>query len=241
MRNERINQFRFKGISSADMGIIITNPPKITGAERDEEFISVPGRSGDIICDNGRFGNTSITYETALLSDDRPLDLIAKKIKAWLQGQSGYYRLSDTYDPNYYRMAAYSGKIDIEDKMQKIGLTTLQFSCKPFKYRTDGENAFEITTASALYNPEEWESLPYIKIIGNGDITLSINNNSYGFTDVSEYIEIDSEIQNCCKGTALQNSKTSFISFPKLSPGRNEFAFTGNVSKIIVVPRWCTL
>ena len=44
MRSEKINQFKYKGISSADMGIIITQSPNIGSAERDEEYISLPGK-----------------------------------------------------------------------------------------------------------------------------------------------------------------------------------------------------
>lgn len=241
MRSEKINQFKYKGISSADMGIIITQSPNIGSAERDEEYISVPGKSGDVINDNGRFKNITVSYDVNLLSDERPLDLMARKIKAWLQGETGYFKLTDTYDPNYYRMAAYSGSIDIEDKVHKIGITTLNFNCKPFKYRIDGENDIEITKATTLYNPEEWESLPYIKIIGSGAVTLHINNNSFYISSVDEYIEIDSELQSAYKGAVLQNSKINFATFPVLSEGANNIYWVGNVSKIIIKPRWCSI
>lgn len=92
MRSEKINQFKYKGISSADMGIIITQSPNIGSAERDEEYISVPGKSGDVINDNGRFKNITVSYDVNLLSDERPLDLMARKIKAWLQGETGYFQ-----------------------------------------------------------------------------------------------------------------------------------------------------
>ena len=241
MRSEKLNQFKYKGISSADMGIIITQSPNIGSAERDEEYISVPGKSGDIINDNGRFKNITVSYDVNLLSDERPLDLMARKIKAWLQGETGYFKLTDTYDPNYYRMAAYSGSIDIEDKMRKIGITTLNFNCKPFKYRIDGENDIEITKATTLYNPEEWESLPYIKIIGTGAVTLHINNNSFYISTIDDYIEINSELQSAYKGNTLQNSKINFATFPTLCPGTNNISWVGSVSKIIIKARWCCI
>ena len=241
MRNEKINQFKYKGISSADMGIIITKSPNIGSAERDEEYISVPGKSGDVINDNGRFKNITVSYEAALLSDDRPLDLMARKIKAWLQGETGYFKLTDTYDPNYFRMAAYSGSIDIEDKIRKIGITTLNFNCKPFKYRIDGENDIEITKATTLYNPEEWESLPYIKIVGSGAVTLHINNNSFYISAIDDYIEINSELQSAYKSNTLQNSKINFATFPTLSAGTNNISWVGSVSKIIIKARWCCI
>lgn len=235
---EKINRFTYKGISSADMGIIITRSPNITSAERDEELISVPGKSGDVIIDNGRFGNVNVSYEVNLLSDEIPLDLMARKIKAWLQGKAGYFKLTDTYDPNYYRMAAYSGSIDIEDKVRKIGITTLNFNCKPLKYRIDGENNIEITKKATLYNPEEWESFPYLKIMGDGAVTLYINNNSFYISAIDEYVELDSELQSAYKGNILQNSKINFANFPAFSVGANNISWVGNVSKIIIKARW---
>ena len=241
MMSEEINKFKYKGISSADMGLIITQAPHITSPKRDEEFVGVPGRSGDVIVDNGRFENTTVSYDVAMLSDERPLELMARKIKAWLQGETGYFKLTDTYDPNYYRMAAYSGNIDIEDKVRKIGITTLNFNCKPFKYRTDGENSIVLTASATIYNPEEWQSLPYIKIVGTGAITLSVNNNSFYISSIDEYIEIDSELQSAYKGAVLQNSKINFATFPVLSEGTNNISWVGNVSKIIIKPRWCSI
>ena len=99
MINEHINRFIFNGKSSYDMGLIITETPHITSPERDVEFISVPGKDGDVINDNGKFKNVSVTYPVNLISDERPLDLMARKIKAWLQSEVGYFTLTDTYDP----------------------------------------------------------------------------------------------------------------------------------------------
>ncbi len=239
--NENINKFIFNGVSSADMGIIIAERPHITSPQRDIEYISVPGRSGDIINDNERFNNAEISYNVNIIADERPLNLMARKIKSWLQGRSGYFRLTDTYDLLYYRLAAYSSALDIEDKVNKIGITTITFNCKPFKYRIDGEREIALAAPTTLYNPEEWPSAPDIKKYGAGAVTLQINNNSFYVSNVDEYIEIDSELQSAFKGTTLQNSKISFATFPRLSPGANHISWVGNVSKITIKARWCCI
>ena len=169
------------------------------------------------------------------------MPLLVKKIKRWLQGDAGYFVLTDTYDPNYFYLACYSGKIDVADKFGKLGAATLTFKTKPFKYSLDGQRKITITGAATLYNPEDWEATPYIKIVGNGDITLSINNTSFAFTGVNEYIEVDGDIQACFKGAELQNNKVNFTDFPKLAEGKNNISFTGAVSEIIIMPRWCAL
>lgn len=235
-----VNQFEFNGKKSfSDMNLIITETPVITCPERDIEFVSVPGRSGDIINDNGRYKNITISYKVALLAEYDRLSAYLDRIKAWLYGSTGYFKLSDTYDPLYYRMASVSGAIEVTNRLNAIGTATIQFNCKPFKYRI--QNAVTITAARNLINPEAWESVPYIKIIGSGDITLSINENSYEFSDVDEYIEVDGEIMAAYKGTQLQNDKIHFTDFPTLAPGKNSISFVGNVTEIQISPRWRTL
>lgn len=241
MIRENTNRFIFRNVSSADMGLIITETPHITSPERDVEFISVPGKDGDVINDNGKFKNVSVTYPVNLISDERPLDLMARKIKAWLQSEVGYFTLTDTYDPLYYRKAAYVAALDIEDKVKKIGISSITFNCKPFKYRKDGDRETVITQPTTLYNPEAWKSQPCIRIYGTGAVTLQINNNSFFISDIDEYIEIDSELQSAFKAATLQNNKISFSTFPSFGAGANSVSWVGDVSKIIIKTRWCCI
>lgn len=239
---EGINQFSYNGKRSYDdMGLIITETPAFSSPERDIAFTSVSGRSGDILTDNKRFKNIDAAYKVAAASDAFSPEQTARKIKHWLQGEAGYFVLFDTYDPNYFRYACYSGKVDIENKICLLGKATLKFNCKPFKYRIDGKREIHITEPGRVYNPEDWESAPYIKIVGSGDITISINNASFTFRGVDGYIEVDSEMQMAYKGAELQNEKTTFTMPPALSPGQNNISFTGAVDEIIIIPRWCCL
>lgn len=239
---EGINQFSYNGKRSYDdMGLIITETPAFSSPERDITFTSVSGRNGDIVTDNKRFKNTEGTYKVAAATDVFSPEQTARKIRHWLQGEVGYFVLADTYDPNYFRYACYSGKIDIENKLRLLGKATLKFNCKPFKYRTDGQKEIRMTEPGRVYNPEDWESAPHIKIVGSGDITISINNASFAFRGIEEYIEVDSEMQMAYKGVELQNDKTTFLTPPALSPGENNISFTGAVDEIIIIPRWCCL
>lgn len=237
-----INQFSYNGKRSYDdMNLIITDTPSRVSPARRVTYTLVDGRNGDIITDEGCFDNGEVKYKVTAIAEDFEMPLLVKKIKRWLQGDAGYFVLADTYDPNYFYLACYSGKIDIADKFEKLGAATLTFKTKPFKYSLDGQRKTTITGATTIYNPEDWEATPYIKIVGNGDITLSINNTSFAFTGVDEYIEVDGDIQACFKGTELQNNKANFTDFPKLAEGENNISFTGAVSEIIITPRWCAL
>ena len=84
-----------------------------------------------------------------------------------------------------------------------------------------------------------------MKIYGSGDITLTIQSGSknatWSFTDIDTYIEVDSNLMNFYKGTEPQNDKVVGTGFPQLYRGRNTISFTGDVSRIDLMPRWVTL
>ena len=58
---------------------------------------------------------------------------------------------------------------------------------------------------------------------------------------IDEYIEIDSELMNCCRGTILKNDTVTGDCFPVLKPGDNVIACTVNVRRLEIIPRWCCL
>ena len=105
----------------------------------------------------------------------------------------------------------------------------------------EGQKTLTYQSAGEIYNPEAWESKPYIKLYGSGNITLSVGGQTWRVTGVSEYIEIDSEAMLCSKGQLPQNSKLHGDGFPTFPTGWSTIMTTGNVQKIEIIPRWCTL
>ncbi len=231
----------FKDNYSLEFGLYITGKGSYKGASRDISYQSIPGRSGDLLIDNGRYSNITIPYELTLLTPERDFAELTHLIKGWLLSEPGYYKLWDSYDQLYYRLGSYSDEVDIEQELRDLGKLSISFKCKPFKYSFEGQKAITITEESSLYNAEFYHSLPYIKINGSGDITLSINNDSFYFEDVDDYIEIDSEIMNAFKGIERQNTKMKTPNFPTLAPGNNAISWVGSVTSIEIVPRWCCL
>ena len=239
---EKLPFLMFRGHSSLEFSLLISEKGSYKGASRDISYTSVPGRSGDLITDNGRYKNISIPYKMALLNaTEREFAEIAHQIKGWLLAEAGYFRLWDSYDSKYFRLASYSDEVNIEQELRDTGTLSLTFNCKPQKYSLEGENTVILTAAGSLYNAEFFPSAPYIKIVGSGTITLTVNNNSFTFTDINEYIEIDSEIMNAYKGVVAQNNKMTGSGFPTFLPGNNTIAWTGNVKRLEIIPRWCCL
>lgn len=169
---------------------------------RDISFITIPGRNGNLIIDNGSYKNIEIPYSLALLSNgERDFATLAHIINEWLLKEAGYYELTDSYDDNYYRLAAYSSEIDIEQELTDTGKLSLKFYCKPFKYLISGKDTIRFTANGFINNPEKYASKPYIKITGSGNISVNINNDTFNFINVDEYIEIDTLLFQTIKKT----------------------------------------
>ena len=239
---EKLPFLMFKGQCSLDFGLLIAEKGSYKGAQRDITYTSVAGRSGDLITDNGCYKNINIPYKLSLLNTtEREFVEITHQIKGWLLAEQGYFPLWDSYDARYYRLASYSDEVNIEQELRNLGSLSLTFNCKPFKYSFEGQSVVTLTKTGTLYNAELFPSRPYIKIVGSGTITLTINNDAFLLSGVDEYIELDSEMMNAYKGTAAANNKMTADDFPTLYPGNNAISWVGSVERLEIVPRWCCL
>ena len=243
-----MTSFTYNGKCSADFGLHIEKKDVFSAPEYDAEFISIPGRSGDIINPNRRFSNIKVTYtvflaqkNTAALAD------VLRNIKGWLYSEPDrYHEITDSYDAEYFRYGVISGNLDIEEQLNKVGSFTVTFNCKPYKYSFAGQEMVAVDDSTlTVTNPTAFESRPYIKLYGSGVVTLNISSRDstslWTISAIDEYIEIDSELMNCFKGTALKNDTVKGAEFPVFKSGVCTINCTGDVSRIEVIPRWCCL
>ena len=233
--------FTFKNVSSLDECLIIQNKNTFAGASRDLSYTQIPGRSGDLIIDNKRYENVRINYDVCALEGTRTIPEIAHRIKSWLLSDVGYFELTDTYDPDYFRLASISDGLEMVQEKLYYGTASIEFNCKPYKYLYAGQTAQTLTSGGTVTNPEAFASKPYFKITGSGNITLTVNGNEYEFRGVDGYIEIDSESMNAYKGSESRNTKMYTPTFPTLVRGDNVISWTGSVTKVEMIPRWCCL
>ena len=231
-----MNYFEFNGVRSSDFGLIISGKDIYSAPAPDVSFVSVPGKNGDVLIDNNRFNNVTVSYNVAF----RNVKSRAAAIKLWLC-RVGYFVLTDTYQPHYFRMAAFSSNLKIDELIENVGQAQISFNCKPFMYSLAGRKTITLTEPGTVTNPEAFVALPHIKIIGSGDITLFIGARAYAVRSVESYIELDSELMAAYKGSVLYNDKINFTEFPSLPTGENNISWAGTVTQVEIVPRWRTL
>lgn len=234
-----MNYFTFDGETSADFGVYISGSGTYNAPDRDITTYSVPGRNGDLIVDNGRFLNTTITYEASIIHN---FPLNAERLRLWLKSKTGYKRLEDSYHPDFYRMAYFSGAIDFSPGFLNWNAQlTLNFTCLPQRWLKSGEFPIQMNQSGAQLFNAYMPSLPLIKVYGSGSGTLVVNQTTIVIKDISEYMMIDCDIQNAYKGTVNQNQNISAPVFPELQSGENIIAWSGNISGVEIVPRWWTI
>lgn len=229
----------FNNKSSADCRIQVAHPPGYAYPERDYTITHIPGRNGDIIQDNGCYKNVERTYEVSFDAPNEDFATYANAVSAWLHSTTGYARLEDSYEPNYYRMATYQESNIFENLYNQAGTATIVFECKPQRFLKTGDNIITIQNSLTIMNPTGFEAYPLFKVTGTSGV-LTVNGNSITFSSIDDFVMLDCELQDAYKENINKNSTISGT-FPVLKPGSNTISWTGGISSVTMKPRWWTV
>ena len=251
-----LHHFEYNGEDSRNYNLYIKNKQSYNKPERDISFISVPGRNGDLILDNGGYRNLDITYEVRLIvgniyQDEKDIEHSLNKVTNWLMPTNNYYILTDSYVPSYYRKACLKSIIQVTQLYKDIIDFEINFTCKPYMYKFEGDEKIEITSTMKINNEENSASLPLIRLYCTDEyqsltdsqklknaVTFHINGNSYQVFNVDNYVDIDSEQMNVYKNTTNMNMYYIGERFPELLIGNNVISLGKNAKKIELIPRW---
>lgn len=229
----------FDGISSTDFKIVITKFDNLSSCKRNIEFTSIPGRDGEHI-EEKELSNKEIPVEFYIDSDSvEEINILSKQIKKWLQGKKGYKELFFSDDPTTIYEAVCINKIEIDEIIEAFGEGKLYFSCKPYT-KNHCNNKITITETTSIYNTYS-ESMPYLKIHGSGDVTISINNKDLILKGIDGFIEVDCDEMECFKtvdGVISYCNNKMYSEFPVLEEGNNDISWIGNIQKIEIIPNW---
>ena len=229
----------FNNKSSADCRIQVAHPPGYAYPERDYTITHIPGRNGDIIQDNGCYKNVERTYEVSFDAPNEDFATYANAVSAWLHSTTGYARLEDSYEPDYYRMATYQESNIFENLYNQAGTATIVFECKPQRFLKTGDNIIAIQNSLTIMNPTGFEAYPLFKVTGTSGV-LTVNGNSITFSSIDDFVMLDCELQDAYKENINKNSTISGT-FPVLKPGSNTIRWTGGISSVTMKPRWWTI
>lgn len=236
----------YNGISSRSIPIVVEKPPNYVVAEKDYNPVHVLGKNGDVLIDNDSYQNVLRPYDIAFGSIEKSHSEMATVVSEWLHSASGYARLEDTYEPDYYRMAYYQEETDIENILGRLGRATINFNCMPQRFLKIGDDAITFTEPGRLYNPTRFEALPLLTIKGESEGILTIDETALTIIDIGDGITIDCDLGEAYFGLIPKNDKIQWENsqshrFPSLTKGLCEISFSGGITSVEVTPRWWTI
>ncbi|HAT4108326.1 TPA: hypothetical protein I9Z35_002869 [Clostridium perfringens] len=120
--------FNFDGTLSTVHGIIVTKDNHLDKAKKNIELIKIPGRTGDLIFDDGSEENLKITIE-CVVDGVKNKDLAAKMdaIEKWLK-KDGYKTLIFIEDNTTFK-ATLIGELKPKLIAANLAELTIEFSC----------------------------------------------------------------------------------------------------------------
>lgn len=232
-----MNYLTFAGKSTHEFGIMISGEGTYNSPERNVEKEEVPGRNGDLLFDRGNFKNLEVVYP-AFIKIGMPRK--AQDFLNYAASLIGYQRLEDTYHPEEYRMGRFLSKVEIEPigYKNRSGQFEISFDCKPQRFLKSGEVPIEFTANGSILNPTLFSAKPLLRIYGTGAGTVGVGSETITISSINSYVDIDCEIMDAYKGATNCNQNVSFTDDIVLHPGEVGIAKTGNITKVVVTPRW---
>ena len=173
----------FNGRPSTDFEMIVTEYPVLSRGVRRGDSYQIAGRNGTEVREDDTFENYTMTYKVAF-PEDRGPSVTTAEIARWLLGSSGFCRLEDSFEPDFYRLARYAGPLNVSQLLDKCGETPLAFDCQPERYLKTGEKTVTLFedvdlmrdshgVSATIHNPTAFDAAPLIRFTGTGSFTIT--------------------------------------------------------------------
>lgn len=237
--------FKIGALESDAIHAVIVNFPSINIPKRKYTLNDSSMKlDRSLLFDDESYENRKITLtigfkEAAVSVNERIAQLMAAL-------DTGHYVDFIVYsDPEYIYQVIRANESTVvrEVPNSDYRVVSLELSAAPYKYLADVGEIEIGTSNSVVVNPTLFEAKPYIKITGNGDVTLNVNGERFIFKGITGELELDSSLQSVWRtsGNAVinENNKMVIGPFPVLKPGKNNISVTSGTATLL--PNWRTL
>ena len=220
----------YNDTTNLDVNLLVTKRPSKPSPEMEYEEVKVPG--GKTLYREKGYKDIPIQVPFNFLSkksSDWNKDF--RVIKQWLLSKvNNKLKFSDDLEV-YYKVNKVT--IDTPERiMKRLGKFDVTFTCDPYVYIDEGER--ELSTI--LYN-NYLPSRPVYRIVGEGYLTLTINNKIIK-ANVGQELIIDTDKGLCYREGIINNvALEGKYEDMYLLEGENTFSWT-NGFKIYILPNW---
>lgn len=241
------NSFTFDNENSLDSGVYITGEAVFNAPERVVQMVEVPGRNGAIAIDEGRFTNISVTYPAGCFADN--MTDFAEKVAEFrnlLASRFTYKRLTDTYNPDEFRMGLYRSGLEVDAvRYNSAGKFDIEFDCKPQRWLVSGETPQTFTATGTITNPTLFGAKPLLAVTGAGILTVGEQTMTIiARSSTSAVLYIDCESQEAWEVVSdAKVSRNDYVQnageqFPILNGGENDVILGSGITRVEITPRW---
>ena len=119
-------EFILNGKSNRDFNFKIKKSNHLLRARKKLEFISIPGRTGDLIIDEGARENFNLVIEGYIDGRNSSLKELCQGLDNWLNGTTGYQVI--IFDDGTVLKAVLISEIDPVEVVKNFGELSLEFS-----------------------------------------------------------------------------------------------------------------
>lgn len=222
--------------SYEDLNLLLKSMTIPSSNEQIEE-VEVEGRNGSLTIKNGTYENKKLNFS---------FDLKRKR-------NENYIDFQNRIDYVEYLLDIEKGELIIFNRLNKVfnikyltkdiimesdinANVDINVICEPFMYEIN-EQYMDLKNNSNIFYKGTVTGEPNIKIYGSGNIQLTINSETIQINNVNEYVELDSKLLLCLNKDKTSKSRDMIGHFPLLTKGVNNISWTGNVSKVEILPR----
>ena len=118
--------FTINSKTNKDFNFKVKSSNHLIKPKKKLEFISIPGRTGDLIIDEGARENFNLVIEGYIDGRNSSLKELCQGLDNWLNNTTGYQTI--TFDDRTVLKAVLISEIDINEVVKNFGELTLEFS-----------------------------------------------------------------------------------------------------------------
>ena len=224
----------FNNKKNTDLNLDIIKRPNFPTLTKNYEVYNVTGRNGGLYEFIG-YEDRIIEIEFNLLERNNINNEI-RRIRKWLDRVEDN-KLAFSDDLQYFFKVKHIEYEVIERELNILGKFKVTFICDSFSYDFNSQKEIEVTNNSNIVNIGDFESKPILTLFGNGTTKLTINDSEI-LLNVGQEIILNSELELCYRNNfEMQNSKMAG-NFPILKLGSNNIKWTGNITKVTIIPNF---
>lgn len=225
------------GMNSYEDLNLLLKSMSIPSSNEEIEEVEVEGRNGSLTIKNRTYKNKKLNFS---------FDLKRKRNENCIDFQNRIDYIEDLLDIKKGELIIFNrpDKIfsikhltkDINMENDIIANVDINVICEPFMYEIN-EQYMDVKNNSKVFYKGTVPGEPNIKIYGSGNIQLTINSETIQINNVNEYVELDSKLLLCLNLDKTSKSRDMIGHFPLLTKGLNNISWTGNISKVEILPR----